>query len=317
MRKEITALSLSAALVALPTASFAQDGGDVYNSAGAWSLDYGEDYCRLAGSFTNGEDQIFLALERSNPSNQARLVLVGDSIRPYRAAETITYNYLPSGADTPARYFKSKTGDGQQLLNFGNIIFGAPFGFGPPPAEGAAPPAPPAAGAAPMAFVIPPYDRAAEKTFAAGVTGLSLEAGLVSPIRINTGKMSGPIEALQSCADDLLASWGLDAEKHQNMKAIAAPADDARLWVPNGTIGFGEFGDLSGGRNSIRVMVDANGKPTECKVNWPSLKESTNKKICEGLMDKGNFTPAQDADGQAMASYWSTEPFLLMPPFGG
>lgn len=315
MRNSIIALSLTAALVTVPTTAFAQD-AKVFNAAGAWSLDYGDDYCRLAGAFSDGEDQISLALERSHPSNQARLVLVGDAIRPYRAADTITYNYLPSGAGIPAAYFKSAIGDGQQLLNFGNINFAAPFDFGAFAAEGAAPPPPPAEGADFEPIVIPPYDRAAEKTFAAGVTGIYLDAGLTSPIRINTGKMSGPIEALQGCADDLIASWGLDAEKHQTMTATAAPAEDARYWVPNGTIGFGDFESLSGGRNSVRVMIDATGKPTDCQVHWPSLKDSTNKNICKSLIENGKFTPAKDANGQAMASYWTVEPFFLLPPFG-
>jgi hypothetical protein len=47
------------------------------------------------------------------------------------------------------------------------------------------------------------------------------------------------------------------------------------------------------------------------------VAETANKAACDGIMKSGKFTPALDAAGQAMPSYWITEVFGLMPPFPG
>ncbi len=120
---------------------------------------------------------------------------------------------------------------------------------------------------------------------------------------------------MQQCTDDLLTSWGLDAEKHKTMTKVAAPAGPANEWLPSGTIGFGDFAKLNDSANQIRVLIGADGKPTDCAVNRPSLDKKTNDAICAAIMQKGSFTPALDAGGQPMASYWVVAPFFLMPPF--
>src|SRR5690606_26293157 len=94
----------------------------------------------------------------------------------------------------------------------------------------------------------------------------------------------------------------------------AAPANQASTWLPQGTVAMGDFARLSGGNNELRVMVDAAGKPTACHVQWPSLSASTNDTICKSILANASFTPAQDASGQAMASYWTSSVFGLMAP---
>jgi hypothetical protein len=100
------------------------------------------------------------------------------------------------------------------------------------------------------------------------------------------------------------------------MTRPAQPSTPANGWLPNGTIGFADFAKLGGASNQIRVMVSADGKPTKCAVHWASLEQKTNDAICKAIMDKAQFFPALDASGQPMASYWTVQPFFLMPPFG-
>lgn len=296
MTRKFLALAISTAL-ATPTTALAQsDAPRVFESSAPWALDYGDDYCRLIGTFADGDDEVFVAFERIHPSNQVRLAITGEAFKMYRNADTLTYRLLPSGSDAAAPYLVEQRADGSPTLYLGNITMGEPIAFGAPG----------------EAFVIPPYSREDDKAFAAGVTGLAFTSGLVKPVTVNTGKMSAPIGALQGCADDLLQIWGLDVEKHQTMTSPAVPSENASEWLPSRTIGFGEFSSLSGSRNTIRVMIDAAGKPTDCQIQWPSLKQKTNEKICKALLKKGKFTPAKDAEGNAFASYWMVEPFALM-----
>ncbi len=297
-----------------PVAVQAQDQSPlVFTQSGSWSLDFGDDYCQLASVYSSGEEEIGLALERNRSDNLLRLILVGDSIRTFRAADQIGYSYLPSGEERSARYIKSETPDGRAYFNFGNIIIGpdpfAGFDEGGPGGHGAATDAPPP--------VQPPYDRAAELEFAGGMTGIEFEAGLLRAFRLETGSLRAPVQALQTCMDDLLVEWGLDHEKHQAMTRRAAPVGQPWEWIPRGTVGFQDFAAFGGARNPIRVMIDAQGSPTSCHIHWASLPERKNAAICEGIMENGSFTPALDADGQPMASYWTVDyMFGLNQPFG-
>jgi hypothetical protein len=267
-----------------------------FTMSGPWSLDAGDDYCRLAANFTNGADEIGFALERNRAENVARLVLVGDAIRTFRRADTMGYTFLPSGEARSAMFTRSETADGKPWFNLGLVAF-APAG--------------------PPVIPQPPYDRAAELQFAAGVNALLVDDGLQTPIRIETGPLRAPMQALQACADDLLLHWGLDYAKHRTMTRRATPVAPPFEWVATGTLGFADFPLFSGARNPFRVMVSAEGRPTSCTVHWPSLTERKNAGVCEQLMANARFEPALDAEGQPMASYWAADPFLLMRPMGG
>jgi hypothetical protein len=299
MRYGISLVSALAALLVAPAPGHAQE-TRVFRASSAWALDYGDDYCRLMRDFSDGTDTIGLFIERTQPGPMMRLIVVGDSIRLFRGSEQIGYRMSPSGAPRTVPRLRYATSTGDQYLNLG-------------PATFADMPAPAAGG--PFAMP-PPYTAEAEVAAATQVTGIALGQGLTAPALIETGAMSEPAGALQACADDLIASWGLDAEKHRSLSRPAMPSGPTAGWIAADTIPFADFAKLSGGNNEYRVMIDAAGKPTACHVQWPTLDDGTNRKICDAVIEKGAFMPALDQSGQAMDSYWTTSAFFLMPPFG-
>lgn len=300
--KGMLLLLASAALLAAPVAQAQEEA--VFRPAGNWVADYGDDYCRLARTFSDGQREMSLALERLQPGNFVRLIVVGEGLRPFRNAEQIAYAFQPAGASGKARYVRSETADGQPFVSFD------PMTLAPPPAF--APPAPGAPQAPP-----PMYDRAAEQETARGITGFALTEGLISPVRVETGSLRAPIEALQACADDLLTFWGLDADKHKTMTAMPIMNPNPQGVLPQGTIPFGEFGKLTGGANQVRLLIGADGKVTDCAIYSPSLSQSLNERICELAKERASFQAAKDAEGQAMASVWMGPPMFLGPPFPG
>lgn len=273
----------------------------VFTRAGQWQLDAAENECRLARVFTNGTDQIALALERNRADNLVRLVLVSGAIGTYRSAEELGYRFMPSGDQRSARYITAEMADGQTYYSLGNVLVGSIA----PLAPGATPPAGP-----------PLYDRSAELEYAAAITGIEINAGLTTPVRLETGSLRGAITALQACTDDLLLTWGVDWEKHQSLTRRVAPVGNAWDWIPDGVIGFQDFAAFAGGRNPFRVLVSADGRPTACAAQWVSLSEDKNQRICAAIMEHGQFTPALDAAGVPVASYWMVDYLfgLARPP---
>jgi hypothetical protein len=312
-----TMLSLMAVagILAAPAAQAQQAG--VFTPTGDWIADYGDDYCRLVRTFSDGKDELSLALERLQPGTDVRMIFVGKGITPFRGADQITYQFGPSGAVLKSGYVRSAAADSAQYIGFNPVMLSPPS-FGPPgsaPAPGAE--APPPAFDPSLPFVPPPYNRTAELDAARGITSISLTDGLTSPVRIDTGGLRAPIAALQACADDLLAFWGLDPDKHKTMTAPVAlnPRSDGVL--PQGTIPFTEFSKLAGSANQVRLSIGADGKPTACSVYSPALSETLNSRICNLAMERATFVPAKDSGGQAMASVWMGSPMFLGPPFPG
>ena len=300
IRKVLAAVATVGLLA--PPAAQAQDKA-AYRLAGQWAVDFGDDYCRLAGNFSNGNDELALAMERIQPGPMLRLMLASDGIKPFRGASNLGYQFLSAGGGQEVPYFRTETPDGQEYIFLDNLTL-APFAFTPP--VPGTPPAPP-----------PPYDRTAEQETARGITAVVVEKGLTDPVRIETGSLKAPVTVLQDCADDLLKVWGLDVDKHKTMTVPVVPNFSPDGWLPSGMIPFSEFGKFVGNGNQVRLIVDASGKPTSCAIHTPRLDQSLNERICSTLMEKATFQPAKDVNGQPMASYWFGSPMFLGPPIGG
>jgi hypothetical protein len=299
--KGMLSLMAAAAMVAAPAAQ-AQEAETVFRPSGQWTADYGDDYCRLIRNFTDGERQFSLALERLQPGGLVRMIVVGEGMRPFRGAEQITAQFLPSGAPAKLRYVRSETPDGKSFVSFDPVF------LTPPPAPGT-PPGPP-----------PMYSREREQEAARGITGFLLTEGLISPVRVETGSLGAAVGALQACADDLLKVWGLDPDKHKTMTALPILNPNPQGVLPQGTVPFTEFSKFGGGANQVRLLIGADGKVTSCSIYTPSLSQTLNGRICELAKERASFQPAKDAGGQPMASVWMGSPLFLGPPppgFGG
>ena len=292
----------AASLLAAPAAQ-AQEETTVFKPAGNWTADYGDDYCRLIRTFTDGQREFSLALERLQPGAQVRLIVVGEGMRPFRGAEQVAYQFLPSGSSGKTRYVRSETPEGKSFVSFEPVAL-APRPAFAPPAPGT-PPAPPA------------YSRTDEQVAARAITGFALTEGLISPVRVETGSLRAPIAALQACADDLLKVWGLDPEKHKTMTVPPILNPSPQGVLPQGTVPFSEFDKLGGGANQVRLLIGADGKVTACSIYTPSLSQTLNDKICSLAKERASFQPAKDAGGQAMASVWMGSPMFLGPPIPG
>lgn len=292
MKRIAGGLGAVALALGLAPGAHAQDDTAVFKPTGNWTADYGNDYCRLIRTFSDGRTELSLALERTQPGAFVRLVFVGGGLKPYRSAEQLGYQFLPTGAAAKARFVRSETTDGKDYYISDPLAL-APF---------AGPGAP------------PPYDRAGEQAAARGITAIGLSEGLAAPVRFETGSLGAPIDAMQACTDDLLKVWGLDLEKHKTMTVAAMPMPASNGVLPMGTIPFEQFGKLVGGANDVRLVIGADGKPTSCTIYAPSLSAALNERICSLLMKNAAFQPARDSAGQPMASYWMGPALAFGPP---
>ncbi len=265
-----------------------------WKAAGPWAADYGEDYCDLGRVFTDGKNQLTFMIERTQPGPFLRLMLVGEGVRPFRGAAQWSVKFGPTGQVWKAPILMSKTGDGKQYYDLGQTMISP----SPPPAPGSPP-------------VFKPYKKDEERGAAKPLTAFEMGEGLVEPMTLETGSLDAPIGALQACVSDLVASWGLDAKRHDTLrapcfrKARQAPGcQTARSRSRNS----GSF--WAGGTPSLSSSMKPARRRSARFSDLPSPSPST-RAICDAITKNAKFTPALDSAGQAMPSYWITEVFGL------
>ncbi len=121
MKKFLTAVSALAMLSG--TAHAADDATlSLFKPAGSWTLDVGDDYCRISRPFSDGTQQLTFAMERVQPVNMARVLLIGNGIKVFRSADQFDYTLLPSGGARKGPFWRSETADKQQFLSMGDVL---------------------------------------------------------------------------------------------------------------------------------------------------------------------------------------------------
>jgi outer membrane biosynthesis protein TonB len=121
--------------------------------------------------------------------------------------------------------------------------------------------------------------------------------------------MGPPLRALETCVDDLQAHWGLDPLEQRQLTRppIPKPATIRRIQrrYPSDLALQGVSAFVP-----VRLLVDAEGRPTQCVVQVESVDEEFKRAVCAG-MARG-FEPALDKDGQPVPALYTTSVTFLM-----
>ena len=109
MRNNFVAGLVAAAVTLAGAIPAAAEDTRAFKPTGQWTLDYGEDYCRLLRPFSDGKSEVALAFERIQPGPFMRMVLVGQNLATKSRAQELEWNFEPSGTARKARHAQSKT----------------------------------------------------------------------------------------------------------------------------------------------------------------------------------------------------------------
>lgn len=284
------------ALVALSVlaATPAQAEPVVLKASSPWNADFGEDRCRLAGFFGEGEQRHLLYFEQYWPDNRAGLTVAGKSFNRFSSGARTDLQVAEGRTPLETRPFKGNVeGIGDALVYSGiNLAYDEEVEQAPPMAATGLP--------------------ALDTTYAKGVDYLSFrQRG--QEIRFATGSLGEAFAVLNQCTTSLLADWGLDAERHKTAQRLPQWANEQEVVrtikarYPLAASRIGEQGIMR-----LRVMVSAAGAVEDCVV----LKATTTNKLespaCEAMQD-ARFDPALDAAGTPMRSYYVTSITYRMP----
>lgn len=119
-----------------------------------------------------------------------------------------------------------------------------------------------------------------------------------------TGPLDKPFEALRKCTDNLVSTWGLDPKQQATLSERPRPRSSPGGWLaPND---YPSSMRMRGKQAQVnfRLSVSAEGAPTACEVQSSYNDKTFDDVTCRVLMRRARFSPALDAKGQPVPSFY-------------
>lgn len=284
MRVALSALALSALVLAAAPAQ-----AEVIEIApnGPWSVDFGETRCRLARFFGEGENRHLLFFEQYAPSAGFGMTAAGPAFRSFgdRMRTELRFNDKQTPRKTEP-YAGKVAGYGDAVIYSSLSIAGEVEG-----------------------------DEAANEVNAAGIPALDKTSARAvqfvslrqrgDEVRLMTGPLDGAFAVLDSCALDLVGTWGLDVAAHRTATSLPrflnreAVVRRIVAEYPRNAAAFGEQGIMR-----MRVTISAEGKVEDCAIIKATQADRLESPACRAMV-LARFEPARDVAGQPMRSYFT------------
>lgn len=250
-----------------------------------WVVDYAEDSCALRRAFSAGSDTATLQFRQAAPGDLFELTIMSGTLQRTRQAPSIRYQAVDEWSRP----------DGV-LLADDDASHGVVF------SDSLRPPAlRPKGSAWPM---WPDAERDARET---AVTELEVTGSFERDLTLRVGAMHAPMEAMRACLRELVTHWGLDGRVQETLSRRVQPVEQ-RGWSRQilGAYPVDMLRQGKSGRVQVRLIVGADGMPTNCVAIKGTAEPSFETAACTSAMRYARFDPALDAQGQPVASHWST-----------
>lgn len=255
-----------------------------------WHVNYAPDSCRLARSFGSGDQEVLLILDRFQPGPRVHMTLVGQPLKARSGTRRITLRFGPDDAPFDKQVSPATVDGGKAAL----VLSGGLFITGYDPAWADA--NRDDDGTRPLPVVDPALYDAIEH--------LELRIPAKQPVILETGSMLAAESALAACTDDLLRGWGIDVAAHRTLSRRAVPVGSPGRWMNSSDYPDEMWIRSYQGLVFFRLVVDADGKAVSCHIQQSTRPKAFEDAVCKGILRRASFTPALDAAGKPVTSYY-------------
>jgi hypothetical protein len=263
-------------------------------------VNYADDSCRLIRTFGEGERQVRLEFRMFAPQKSFWLLVSGRPVGQSTAGFVrVASRFGPDEKDTESIALVGKIDETTPAIMY-STSFETRAGHD-------------------AAVELSKNDRQAYQRYSnsfdtereAQVNVLEIKVSGRVPIVLKIGAMRAPMDAVRTCLDDLLGSWGVDAKIQKSLRNAPMPVNDPANWMKTTDYPAAMLRKSMSGVVNFRLTVDAAGLPTACDVLTMESKPEFIKATCDNLMRRARFKPALAANGDPVASiYVSTVLFL-------
>lgn len=250
-----------------------------------WWLNYTDNNCVVHRSFGSGDGAIVMRMSRSAPASGFQLSLIGKPLRSSAAVVDLPVHFeAGQPAATTAILFGNagKVGDTPMVAlvtaRLDNLHGDAYPQDQQPPA-------------------VTPEQEAA-------VTALTFRAPNRKWYRLQTGSMKGIMAAMRTCTDKVVESWGYSPAVQNSLTRPALPTVSPNKWL--GSFDYPQSMLFSGSMAIVdfRLDIAETGNVSGCSITGSTLPKEAATTTCDLLRRRAKFTPAQDAEGKPVKSYF-------------
>jgi hypothetical protein len=257
----------------------------------AWTLNYDAERCNLMREFGTGDSKAHLEIISFGSWNRFQVFLTGPALHKLQGSAGTAKVQLTGDAEArDETTFQGKSGKN------GAILFG--FAFSPPADREAY-------------YRLPQDEKDRQLTatmrpspdYDATVNSMSVRPQGGPTIVMKLGSMATPLEALRTCVDDLVKSWGGDPDAEKTLSRNAVPlkstVNKVQAVYPEKMLNAGINGFVP-----VRLSIDATGNASNCVIQLESVDKAFAKAVCDNLT--GKFEPALDKDGKPVPTIYHT-----------
>ncbi len=301
MLRKILALVGLALMTTVPVAAHAARTAEpiVLAPTTPWTLDYGEDACSLRRAFGTGDHETRLEFQALQPGASMRLAMAGKLFRAGSPTYDFKLRFGPANlGETTGEAMAGLTNDREPFLRMGTITVNASW-------------TPPRLGknqtfeewrAISAAWPVPSAETIAAEERSTSELHFEQKGG--PKLLLQTGQLAPPLHSLRQCVEALVRSWGLDPEVQQHLSVRPEPVGSPGDWLNTNDYPIDMWRTGQGAVVHFRIIIDADGSPLSCAVQAAAGPKKLRDLTCTLLMSRAKFSPAHDATGVPVKSYW-------------
>ncbi|QLC22820.1 hypothetical protein HFP51_11895 [Parasphingopyxis sp. CP4] len=283
-------VSVTLAAFGLSTLAVAQtnDDREMFRSDSNWQTDYGYPRCRVLRTFTDGDQTIFLMMDRSVPPDRFTMTIGGVNIPRRQAWSEVQIIAQPQATSIEAQSLRYRaSGDLEEAIQI-------PF---------------------------------VSTSFAANWSDeqiLEIRLQGNQPVRILLTDMQALFASWESCQIELLelVNWNLirtgeiPEELHapQDSQARAAtPRSNPGQWIHWGDYPPSAILDDAEGTIPFILFISDTGEVTDCAILETSGDASLDAIVCGALTARATFEPATDESGEPVRGTYQSQVRFQLP----
>ncbi|MEO5775250.1 MAG: energy transducer TonB [Sphingomicrobium sp.] len=271
----------------------------VLEPSSQWVIDYAPNSCRLIRTFGDAANKTVLMMESEVPYEMDMLI-VGKPLKGN--ADEVFATFLPKRGE-PIKGGTAKASEsGAPAVLWPHVHLVAEDA----PSEAAKK----AARIMSEQHIRPPAVDLAEKAkelalrqeFAAKTSAVKVDTDRRRSVLVSTGSLAAPIKMLDECSRLSLKDWGVDPDLEDKVvrpvwNSSSTPFLKATDY-PKRMLEKGAESEVK-----ARLLVDASGKVTKCTSLSHFDAPEFNAIVCDALMKRARYEPAELADGTKVPSY--------------